>query len=273
MAVDGEEDSDNVSEAPEVEDDVSLKDIMRNINTLKKQQQHDSKRSREKTRVMIAEAVDPVWEKVHTMEGSVFDLSKGVTQQYERMEKMQTKMEAMKLSEAPRTRDPAYKRIVFKSIPNSLSADERLVAIEAFMEKHFKRTRVVDCANFYKGPYTNRSLSPAAYVEFSSSDVRKEVLNRIGALKRGDSVKIKCEMGGKTVEIKPAMTESAIQRNACLRNVSDVLKADERCRGKVVKIEFSGSRGVTVDKVYAFSQDENELKGMYASPFTDLSAP
>ena len=53
-----------------------------------------------------------------------------------------------------------------------------------------------------------------------------------------------------------------MQRNAALRSASDVLKADSRARGKVVKIEWMKERVVTVDKVYAFHQNSNDLTSL-----------
>ena len=63
-------------------------------------------------------------------------------------------------------------------------------------------------------------------------------------------MKLKCVFNGQTIDIKPAMTENAIQRNASLRRAADLLKAEARTTGKIVKVEFTGERGVTVDKTY-----------------------
>ncbi len=178
-------------------------------------------------------------------------------------------------SAVPRSNnDPAYKRIVFRKIPEGVSAEDCLKAIEVFMEKHFKHVRVRDIANFYRGPFPlGRTLSSAAYVEFSNSDVRREVLARIGGAKKGETPWLKCEVGGKVVEIKPAMSENAMQRNSCLRKTADLLKADPRCEGKTVKVEFVGKRGVTVDKVFAFTQGISELQGKFSEQFADLAVP
>ena len=63
---------------------------------------------------------------------------------------------------------------------------------------------------------------------------------------------LKCYVGGAEVSVKKAVTEQARQRNAALRRASDVLKADTRTHGRVVKIEWIKERGVTVHKIYAF---------------------
>ncbi len=176
-------------------------------------------------------------------------------------------------SEQPRASDPAFKRIVFKRIPEDMGAHQRLTAIEDYMKTHFAHARVRDIANFYKGKFPDgRSLTRAAYVEFSNSDVRREVLAKIGGGK-GEPNTLKCVFNGHTVDIKAAMTENAVQRNASLRRAADVLKADARTTGKVVKVEFAGDRGVTVDKTYVFTQNKDQLTGQFVSVFSDLRLP
>ena len=73
---DDDDESDAVSEAAEITDDVTLKDVMRKLNTIEKQHKHDTKRSREKTRVLIAEAVDPLWGEMRSVQSDVVDLGK-----------------------------------------------------------------------------------------------------------------------------------------------------------------------------------------------------
>ncbi len=75
MAVD--EESSDVSEAPEVTEQVSMQEIMRKLNTMEKQIKHSEKRTREKTRVMIPQAVDPLKNTVHDVQSSVVELQRG----------------------------------------------------------------------------------------------------------------------------------------------------------------------------------------------------
>ncbi len=176
-------------------------------------------------------------------------------------------------SERPRATDPAFKTIVFKGIPEGMTAEERLTAIEGFMKQHLPGVRVRDTGNYYKGPFPNgRSLTRAAYVEFSNADVRREVLNKIGG-QNDQPVKIKCILGGTEVRIKKALTEHAMQRNSALRRAADVLKADDRCKGKVVKIVWTGERGVTVDDSFAFTQGQADLAGKFGGKFADMTLP
>ena len=52
-------------------------------------------------------------------------------------------------SERPRSTDPAFKRIVFKKIPENMSAHQRILAMEEFMRTHFPNIRIRDVANFF----------------------------------------------------------------------------------------------------------------------------
>ncbi len=156
----------------------------------------------------------------------------------------------------------SIQRIVVKDIPDKLPAGERIKEIEAFMTRLFPEVRVRDVANFYRGKYSERSLSKSAYVEFSNSDVRREVLDRLGGTK-GQPVKIKFMVGGKECKVRGALTENALKRNGALRGAADALKADSRANGKDVKIVWTDERGVTIDGTYAFTQDKTDLVGRY----------
>ena len=91
-------------------------------------------------------------------------------------------------SERPRGSDPACKTIVF------ISAVQRLIEIENFLKAHFPNISVRDIGTYYKGPFPNgRSLTRAAYAEFSSADIRHEVFDAIGGF-NDKPVKLKCSI-------------------------------------------------------------------------------
>ena len=149
-----------------------------------------------------------------------------------RIETLEGSSRIRSASERPRATDPAFKRIVFKKIPESMSAEQRIKEIEGFMQTHFQGVRIRDVANFCKRKFLDgRTLTHAAFVELSNSDVRREVLLKIGGTKN-TPIKIKCELGGKQVEIKGATTDDAVQRNASLRRAADLIKADVRATGE-----------------------------------------
>ena len=75
------------------------------------------------------------------------------------------------------------------------------------------------------------------------------------------------------MNVKKAVTEQALQRNAALRRASDLLKTDARAHGRVVKIKWLKERGITVDKVPAFQQSSTDLTGQFVAAFADLRLP
>ena len=88
-----------------------------------------------------------------------------------------------------------------------------------------------------------------------------------------DKIKIKCVLGGAEVQIRKALTEQAVQRNAALRRASDLLKEDTRFKKSSMKIEWSGERGVTIDKTYVFVQRSSDVVGEFVGPCADFRLP
>ena len=115
MAVDDDE-SDNVSEASEVTDEVTNKDIMREIKTMAKQRKHDNKKIRETTRVMIAEAVDPLWGEIRSQQSNLVDLGKASIVHDDRICRLESQF--AKLDDQDRSRsvvpEACRQRISFK---------------------------------------------------------------------------------------------------------------------------------------------------------------
>ena len=77
--------------------------------------------------------------------------------------------------------DPAHKRIVFLGVPADISAGERISTLEKWLVDNVKGQRVMDVGNFYTGSFKDkaRKLTKTAYIEFSSTDVRNNVLANI----------------------------------------------------------------------------------------------
>jgi hypothetical protein len=109
-------------------------------------------------------------------------------------------------------------------------------------------------------------------VELSNADVRREVLEKIGGMK-DQPAKIKCFLGGVEVRVRKALAEQAIQRNSALRRAADVIKADDRFKGKTAKIEWVGERGVTVDGSFVFSQGQADVTGKFVDKYADMTLP
>ena len=143
-------------------------------------------------------------------------------------------------SERLRGTDTSYKTIVFKGIPRTLNAEQRIREIESFMATKFPNIRVRDVGNFYKGTFPNgRALTNCAYAELSNADVRRDVLEKISSK---DKNKIKCVLGGVEVQIRKTLTEQAVQRNAALRRASDLLKEDTRFKSRASRLNGWGAK-------------------------------
>ena len=191
-----------------------------------------------------------------------------LTQRVERLEKRSASVPP-KLGS--RNGDIGFKQIAFRKIPTGVSAEQRLKDIESFMATNFTNVRVRDCFNIYRGAFakdkSERELTGVAIVEFSTSDVQRSVLRKI------ESDKLKCNIGGQNVDIKGGKSDSAIARDNALRQATDALKKGPRCAGKTVKPEFTGNRGVVVNGDYAFDQPKGKSLGDFLEPFTDLQLP
>ncbi len=204
----------------------------------------------------VSRAIEPVNEEIAMLRARVVALENASSQK-------------RSASEQPRASDPAWKQLAITKIPESVGEEKRLQVISEFFETHFKHVRVKDIQNIYTGPFPNgRKMTRTAIVEFSNSDVRRSVLEKI------ESRKLKLIFGnaGEEVKIKRAITEVARQRNSALRRAEELLKKDARCAGKPVKIVWIGERGVTVDSVYGFEQRKGDVMGDFVGVFKDLTA-
>ena len=143
--------------------------------------------------------------------------------------------------------------------------------MEAFIKDHFKTFRPTGFGNEYKGPHTNRKLSPGSWVEFSGVEVAKAFLSNVSL----SSTEL--NVGSKKLMIKPARTELQRKRNYAMRKAEELIKASTHTGGKEVKIEWkvdgSRERLVTVNGTAAFKQEENDVKGVFLQPFADLVIP
>ncbi len=264
MAVD--DDSDCVSEASEVTDDVSLKDIMRNINTLKKQQKHDTMRSKEKTRVLIAEAVDPMWQEVRGMNVTLTDLSKASIAHDDRIGKLETEMQNLKVTGAAGVpqrdpHDPAYCQVAFKKFPPATSIDAKIKAMQQFMKEKFPELRFMHADIFYD---KDGKPTQSGYVQFSTPKLARRVLDKVKAEKLsltnfGDA------------EIVPATTAIDRNRNWALFAAEQLVKDDPKSRGKSVTVNKAKDRGVYVNKVQVFTQQPRYARdGQFVGEYKDL---
>jgi hypothetical protein len=169
--------------------------------------------------------------------------------------------------------DPALRRVVFLGWPTDLDADKRIQEMEKFVRERLPRCHPIDYGNDYTGPYSDRKLSKAAWIELSNADAAKALVKLLG--EGGPAFQV----DGVNLKAKAARTQTQKKRNYSMRKAEELIKSSELSANKQVKIEWkaeeSGStdRRVLVDNVAAFTQGSNDLYGSFADPYKDLSIP
>ena len=191
--------------------------------------------------------------------------TKPLVEQHVALEKRVTKLERAKSMDP---NDPSRKRIVFLGMPQE-SAEARVDGVERWLSQNFPKARVLDIGNEYKGAYKSngRTITSVSYAEFSSMDVRNQIMTAVKARS------LKCEINGKEVTVKSAMSRTALRRNGVLKAASRVISADPKAASKEVKVVYVGSRGVTVDGNVAFSQPPGDEDGSFQGEFSHLALP
>ena len=163
--------------------------------------------------------------------------------------------------------DPGLRRLSVLGVPGD-DALARIQAIEAWFAKNFPEIPIRFAGNYYKRDFSKKGkyvMSSASYVEFSSLAEREIVF-------AGVSGKEKLKILQKAVDIKRGLTREAMTRNNALKDAEKILLADPRCIGKTVKREYGNERGVSVNRVYAFSQGKDGF-GTFCPPCHDLRLP
>ena len=220
------------------------------------------------TKIEIAKAVDP-------LKREVYDLKDRVVQLESSSSKPSTSggiadKQLAELHKLVQECDPAMKRVAFTGWPESMLPDARLQKISEFVATHCSGTRIVDTGSFYSGPYKDRKITKAAFVEFVSSDAAKAVMDKL------KNILLKTA-GDTTIPTKPARTKINGKRNFSLRRAEELIKADPQASGKEVKINWndseSGVRTVSVDNSTAFTQSKSDLVGKFSAPFESLALP
>ena len=114
-----------------------------------------------------------------------------------------------------------------------LDANERIRQIEEFMKHKFPSVRFVAADNFYSGPYSDRKISTASYVEFSSAEGAAQFLKTIK-----DNNNSKYHIGSSVVTLKPARTKLAGKRNHSIRCANEAISKHTQAAGKEVKLDW-----------------------------------
>ena len=129
--------------------------------------------------------------------------------------------------------DPAQKAMSVVGFKNS-SATERTILIEKFIHEHFSSEEGrVSIEHISKGPANNRTLTGVSVIEFGSKFVRNNALAKIKAR----NLQIQ-ESDGNILRIDYAKSKRQISRNAFVHKAFDMIKADEKSRGKPLEKEW-----------------------------------
>ena len=212
------------------------------------------------TKVLVAEAVDPIKSEVYDLKQRVTTLEAGGPPD----PKPSTQTSPPQLQKLVNSLDPAKKRVAFLGWPDTFSADARIKHIEALLSQHAPAMRVIDIDNIYQGPYGQRTLTKGAYAEFPSPDSARRALNLLKDAKK--------EVGDTTISIKPARTKINSQRNYSLKKAEELIKSSPDSQGKQVSISWD-TRAVTVNQADAFTQSKGDNGGTFLAPYDQLSLP
>ena len=130
----------------------------------------------------------------------------------------------------------------------------------------YKQITPTDFGHDFTGPYNNRKLSTASWIEFSNCDTAKDFLKH--------TEKEDFKVDGATIKIKFARTQFQKKRNYAMRKAEELLKGHQKTGRNVVttewKITDSKDRRILVNGALAFSQAPYDGTGTFLPPFLDL---
>ncbi len=276
MAIDGFEDdaSSEVSEAPEVMEAVTMQALMQQLNTMEKRIKHSAKKTREQTRVMIAEAVDPVKNVVSDVQGHVMELQRSAVIQDDRIGIIESQLAKLSVG-GPKfnANDVAHLRVSFKGFTHN-DLEDRKATIQKFMDEHFKGAESFSCIETRMvGPSNDKKTSSESYVQLFSIQSRDRVLKAIEDGKYAQDLK-----SSKGTKLKVCRYKTDWQRG---RDWA-VVKAEEMVREKLEKNKSKAKvaykqtkddRKIFVNDEVAFLQRRSDAHGSFQSSFADLKLP
>ena len=211
-------------------------------------------------KVAVAEAVDPVKDEVSDLKTRVSALEARPTTAGSNGGSSSLPKEVQTMLS---NLDPATRRVAFVGFPGGMSAQDRLAEVARIM-RNFPSIKFSDHGNFMKGPRSNRSMTPASYVEFASSDARDDALKAMGSSANLST--------GERLKVKAAITKLNSHRNWALRAAKEVLEKSSLCTGRNIELDMK-SRVVKVGGEVAFQQAPNETAGNFTPKFSSLKLP
>ncbi len=255
-----DESSSDVSEAPAVDDEVSLKDLMQKLNTIEKRQKHDKKSLRAEFRAELSDVTAPIIKSVeeltlgqvliHDRIGAIENTTgTDVSEDFKRMFRINEK------------NDVAHTRIEFKKFTVEDKGVGRVQKIESVLTEFLGEISADHYGHLPKGPRGNRKLGNS-YVQFSNTMDRDTVLEKMEKAK--DKIKI---LNSKGEEVKFERAKTSIQktRNWHMFEAYDQIKkkfgeSDVNLKTKmpIRSVEYKGEM--------VFEQREFALIGRFMGP-------
>ena len=265
MNVDDDEDLSDISEAPEVTEQVTLQSVMRKLNTMEKRIKHSEKRSRERTRVMISEAVDP-------LKDHVCELQKSSVIHDNRIGKLETAVSKMRVGGGQRSaNDLAHLRVSFAGFKDP-DLDARFEAIRLFMEKYFESESWACIDTRMRGPKDDQKPSDESFVQFFCPQARERVLKAILQKKIGSFKNAK----GDNIVVNRYKTDWQRGRDWAMRKAEALIKEKLERNKTHSKVEYKKTkeeRKIIVGDRVAFLQTRLDEHGVFQKDFADLKLP
>ena len=226
-------------------------------------------------KVTVAEAVDPLKSELHELKcelqevkGRVSILEQPGTSSTDAQPATSPSSVALKKANAIINQlDPAKKQVALVGFPDNDDANARIKRIEEFMRVSFPQERFAAVDNYYAGPYGNRKLTKAAYVEFWSIDSATAFLNTVKGSRSS-----KLSIRGADITVKAARPKIGGKRHYSLRKAEELVKSHETAKNKEIKIIWK-DRIVEVDGIAVFTQGKDEIGGSFLPPYADLRLP
>ena len=274
MAVDDDE-SDNVSEASEVADEVTNKDIMREIKTMAKQRKHDNKKIRETTRVMIAEAVDPLWGEIRSQQSNLVDLGKASINHDDRIGRLESQFAKLDVAKTGKfnPNDVAHLRMSFSGFKGD-DLDDRVATLKAFMEKHFADREAYACIDTRTtGAWNDQKVTGESFVQFFCRGARDRALKAVRDGKLGENLR---SNKGDKLTVNRYRTDWQRGRDWAMRKSEELIKAKVETAKLKVKIEYvqtKDERKITANGQIAFLQKRADAHGSFLNDFSELKPP
>ena len=157
--------------------------------------------------------------------------------------------------------DPARRQVAFTGYPDSVSAADRILQMEAYLKK-FPQFRSIGVFNGSKGPRNARVLDKVSFAEFICEDVARDFVEKASS--------VPFVVGEKTLKVKRAKTRFNRSRDWSIRKAHEILSS--KFREKSFEIVWK-DRVVKVGDDICFSQTEFDARGSFTGNFGHLTLP